>query len=66
LSKLTISKAPIVEAGMLIRKPPAVVFDAFVNPEVTTNFWFTKSSGKLTQGESVEWSWEMYNFSVQV
>ncbi len=66
MSKLTISKTPVVEAGMLIRKSPAVVFDAFVNPEVTSNFWFTKSSGKLTQGETVEWTWEMYSFSAQV
>lgn len=49
-----------VEAQMLIRKPIEVVFEAFLNPEVTTNFWFTKSTGKLEEGKTVTWEWEMY------
>lgn len=51
---------------MLIRKPVADVFDAFVNPEITTRFWFTKSSGPLAEGRRVQWDWEMYNHSVPV
>ncbi|MEV1167923.1 hypothetical protein [Nonomuraea sp. NPDC049784] len=35
---------------MLIRRPPAEVFQAFADPDVTTRFWFTKSTGKLTPG----------------
>lgn len=49
-----------VEAQMLIRKPVEDVFEAFINPEVTTNFWFTKSTGKLEEGKTVTWEWEMY------
>ncbi|MDQ0781913.1 SRPBCC family protein [Chryseobacterium sp. W4I1] len=49
-----------VQAQMLIRKPVEEVFEAFVNPEVTTNFWFTKSTGKLEAGQTVTWDWEMY------
>ena len=49
-----------VEAQMLIRKPIEDVFNAFINPEVTTNFWFTKSTGKLEEGKTVTWEWEMY------
>jgi uncharacterized protein YndB with AHSA1/START domain len=49
-----------VEAQMLIRKPIEDVFEAFINPEVTTNFWFTKSTGKLEEGKTVTWEWEMY------
>ncbi len=30
---------------MLIRKPVAEVFEAFVNPDITSKFWFTKGSG---------------------
>lgn len=52
--------APIVKAEMLIRKPVADVFNAFVDPAVTTNFWFTKSSGKLEAGKRARWEWEMY------
>ncbi|WP_449398004.1 hypothetical protein [Chryseobacterium wanjuense] len=44
-----------VEAQMLIRKPVEDVFNAFINPEVTTNFWFTKSTGKLEEGKTVTW-----------
>ncbi|WP_312303134.1 SRPBCC family protein [Chryseobacterium sp.] len=49
-----------VEAQMLIRKPVEDVFEAFINPEVTTNFWFTKSTGKLEEGTTVTWEWEIY------
>ncbi|WP_223600766.1 SRPBCC family protein [Chryseobacterium sp. GVT01B] len=49
-----------VEAQMLIRKPVEDVFEAFINPEITTNFWFTKSTGKLEEGKTVTWEWEMY------
>lgn len=49
-----------VEAQMLIRKPVEDVFEAFINPEVTTNFWFTKSTGRLEEGKTITWEWEMY------
>ena len=55
-----------VEAQMLIRKPVAVVFRAFTDPEITTNFWFTKSSGKLEPGKTITWEWEMYGVSTNV
>ena len=51
---------------MLIRKPIAEVFEAFVNPEITTNFWFTKSSGRLEADKQVTWTWEMYDASSEV
>lgn len=50
----------VVEVQMLIRRPVAEVFEAFVNPEITTKFWFTKSSGRLEIGKIVRWDWEMY------
>lgn len=52
--------APIVKAEMLIRKSASHVFNAFVDPAITTHFWFTKSSGKLEAGKRVRWEWEMY------
>lgn len=55
-----------VEAQMLIRKPIEDVFEAFINPEVTTNFWFTKSTGKLEEGKIVTWEWEMYGAKTNV
>lgn len=56
----------IAKASMMIRKPIAEVFEAFINPDVTTKFWFTKSSGKLQEGKEVAWVWEMYNLTVPV
>jgi uncharacterized protein YndB with AHSA1/START domain len=35
------------EAQMLIRRPAEVVFEAFIDPEQTKHFWFTKGSGRL-------------------
>lgn len=54
------------KAEMLIRRPVSEVFNAFIEPEVTTKIWFTKSTGKLEEGSPVEWTWEMYNVSVPV
>lgn len=53
-------------AAMLIRKPVAEVFEAFIDPAVTTKFWFTKSSGKLEPGAHIRWDWEMYGASAEV
>ena len=35
---LHLTRVPITETGMLIRKPVAEVFEAIVNPEITTKF----------------------------
>ncbi|MBK1440593.1 SRPBCC family protein [Parapedobacter sp. ISTM3] len=59
-------KLPTVECQMMIRKPVAEVFEAFIDPTITTRFWFTKSSGKLEEGKAIKWQWEMYNVSSDV
>jgi uncharacterized protein YndB with AHSA1/START domain len=59
-------KPPRAKAEMLIRRPVAEVFEAFVDPAITSKFWFTKGSGRLEPGKQVQWDWEMYDFSVQV
>ena len=51
------NNTPVVETQMLIRKPLAIVFEAFIDPEVTTKFWFTRSTGKLEAGKTVTWFW---------
>ena len=58
--------ATTVETQMLIRKPVDVVFNAFIDPAITTNFWFTKSTGKLETGKRIRWEWEMYGISTEV
>lgn len=63
---LQLTRVPVTETGMLIRRPVADVFEAIVNPEITTKFWFTRSSGRLEVGQPVRWDWEMYGVSIQV
>lgn len=66
MSKIQLSETPITKTGMLIRKPVADVFNAFLDPAVTTHFWFTKGSGRLEVGKPVQWQWEMYDISIRV
>ena len=54
------------KAAMLIRRPVAEVFEAFVDPGITSRFWFTKGSGRLERGKQVRWDWEMYKVSADV
>ena len=56
----------IAKTEMLIRRPVAEVFEAFINPDITTKFWFTKSSGRLEAGKQIRWDWEMYNSGTDV
>ena len=57
---------PVMKTQMLIRKPARKVFEAFVDPTITTKFWFTKASGRLEPGKTIKWEWEMYNVSATV
>jgi len=66
MDNLQLTQVPVMKTGMLIRRPVAEVFEAFVNPDITTQFWFTRSSGKLAPGTQVEWAWEMYGVSAAV
>ena len=45
----------VAQASMLIRRPPAEVFDAFVDPGKLTLFWLDAASGPLAAGAKVEW-----------
>jgi uncharacterized protein YndB with AHSA1/START domain len=54
------------EAGMLIRRSVAEVFEALIDPEVTTKFWFTRSTGKLEAGTRVRWDWDMFGHAADV
>src|SRR2546426_8334889 len=63
---MEIQEVPIAKTEMLIRRPVSEVFEAFVNPAITSKFWFTKSSGRLQAGKQIRWDWEMYDLSVDV
>lgn len=57
---------PSVNLQMLFRVPVERVFEAFVNPELTTRFWFTHSSGPLAVGQEVTWEWRQFGASTCV
>jgi uncharacterized protein YndB with AHSA1/START domain len=66
MTDLKLTQIPNSKTGMLIRRPPADVFEAVINPDITTKFWVTKSSGKLEAGKVTQWDWEMYGHSIEV
>ncbi len=66
MRNIQLEHTPVAKTGMLIRKPVAEVFEAFIDPAVTTRFWFTDGSGRLELGKPVTWKWKMYGASTQV
>jgi uncharacterized protein YndB with AHSA1/START domain len=60
---MKLTQAPTAKAQMLIRRPVSEVFEAIVDPAITSNFWFTRGSGRLEPGNDVEWVWETYGVS---
>ena len=66
MGNLQLTRAPVAKAEMLIRAPAEKVFEAFINPETTRRFWFTRSTGRLETGKHIIWTWEMYDVSIDV
>jgi uncharacterized protein YndB with AHSA1/START domain len=66
MDELRLTQPPVMKTGMLIRKPVAEVFRAFIDPSITRRFWFTKGSESLEVGREVQWDWEMYDISIAV
>lgn len=57
---------PIARTQMLIRRPVGDVFQAWIDPAITTRFWFNRSSGPLSPGATVTWYWDVYGASAAV
>lgn len=66
MPQLHLTAVPVMRTGMLIRKPAAEVFEAFADPAITTQFWFTDSTGRLEAGKTVRWDWKMYDVFADV
>lgn len=65
-TSLQLTRIPKMHTQMLIRKPVSEVFSAFIDPEITSKFWFSKGSAPLQQGTTVTWEWEMFGVSAEV
>ena len=63
---MELKSQPIAKAELLIRRPVAEVFEAFVDPDIITRFWFDKSTGRLECDKTVQWHWELFNASAEV
>ena len=57
---MSLTQAPTARTEMLIRRPVTEVFEAFVDPAVTSRFWFSRGSARLVAGKSVTWHWDDY------
>jgi hypothetical protein len=57
MDDLQLKNVPVANTAMLIRRPVAEVFRAFIDPAVTTKFWFTRSTGPLEVGKAIESGW---------
>ena len=57
-----------IKTALRITKPAADVFEAIVNPEKMSNYFISKSSGRMEAGKTVDWIFpEMEaSFPVQV
>lgn len=63
---MEINHVPVAKTELLIRRPVSEVFEAFINPAITTKFWFTKGSDRLQPGKEIRWDWEMFGHSLLV
>jgi uncharacterized protein YndB with AHSA1/START domain len=66
MTNAQLTKVPVAKTGMHIRRPLEQVFDAIVDPEVTSQFWFSKGGGRLETGKRVRWEWESHDVSIEV
>lgn len=56
----------IAKSEMLIRKPIEEVFEALVDPKITSKFWFTEGNTRLETGKTVTWTWGQFGVSAAI
>lgn len=60
------SQKLVTTAGIQIQKPVHVVFDAIVDPAQMTNYWISKSSGRMEEGKSLVWGFPEFDMDFPV
>ncbi|AVR69320.1 MULTISPECIES: SRPBCC family protein [Pseudomonas aeruginosa group] len=63
---MTAAAQVVAKAEMLIRRPIAEVFEAFVDPAITARFWFSRGDARLEAGKRLRWHWDMYGVSQEI
>jgi uncharacterized protein YndB with AHSA1/START domain len=66
MNGIELTKSPVAHTAMLIRRPVSEVFEAIIDPAITSHFWFSKGSDRLAVGKTVQWDWEMHDMSNEV
>lgn len=49
-----------------ILKPANEVFEALVDPEKMSNYWFSSGTGRVDQGKTITWRYDEYNAEVDI
>ncbi|MFD1737004.1 SRPBCC family protein [Bacillus salitolerans] len=49
-----------------ILSPKDVIFEAFIDPEKMSNYWFSSGSGRLKTGETITWFYKEYEAEVVI
>lgn len=62
---MSLNTPPAAITQMLIRRPVSDVFRAFVDPAITSKFWYSSGSDVLDIGKSVTWHWAWYGASAE-
>lgn len=55
-----------IKVGLRMAKPAADVFEAIVDPAHMTNYFISKSSGRMEEGKTVEWGFAEMNLPFPV
>ena len=50
-----------ITTKLKILKPANEVFEAIVDPEKMSNYWFSSGTGRVEQGKTITWRYDEYN-----
>ena len=50
-----------VTTKLKIRRPANLVYEAIVNPEEMSNYWFSSGTARIEQGKTITWKYDEYN-----
>lgn len=52
---MKLTATPNVQTEIVIRCPVSEAFQAFIRPDLTSKFWFTRSTGEVREGAELTW-----------
>ena len=55
-----------VTTKLKIAKPANKVFEAIVDPQKMSNYWFSSGSERVEQGKMITWRYDEYNAEITI